>query len=77
MIFVPALGKNVILELGYFMGKLGRDGVAILYEGDLEIPSSDIAGVEYIKRTDEWRMKLLQRLLLARMPVNREAFLPM
>ncbi|HWF08790.1 MAG TPA: nucleotide-binding protein [Bryobacteraceae bacterium] len=36
--------QNVIMELGWFMAYLGRDRVAILHQGDLEIPS-DITGV--------------------------------
>lgn len=38
--------QNVILELGYFIGKLGRDCVAALVKGNIEIPS-DFAGVVY------------------------------
>ena len=36
--------QNVIMELGWFMAYLGRDRVAILHQGELEIPS-DILGV--------------------------------
>jgi predicted nucleotide-binding protein len=41
--------QNVILELGFFVGKLGRESgrVFLLHKGPIEIPS-DIAGVEYI-----------------------------
>lgn len=39
--------QNVILELGYFMGKLGREKVYALYKSDVELPS-DYAGVLYI-----------------------------
>ena len=44
--------QNVILELGFFLGKLGRESgqILLLYKGPLEIPS-DIAGVEYIDIT--------------------------
>jgi predicted nucleotide-binding protein len=38
--------QNVILELGWFMAKLGRERVLILHQGQLEIPS-DILGVVY------------------------------
>lgn len=38
---------NVIMELGYFIGKLGRKRVAILRKGNVEI-HSDILGIEYI-----------------------------
>lgn len=40
--------QNVILELGWFMAKLGRKRVIILDQGELEIPS-DIQGVVYFK----------------------------
>lgn len=40
--------QNVILELGWFMARLGRERVVILYSGELEIPS-DISGVLYLK----------------------------
>lgn len=38
--------QNVIMELGWFMAKLGRERVLILHQGQLEIPS-DILGVVY------------------------------
>src|SRR6185503_4049466 len=40
--------KNVIMELGWFMAKLGRRRVMLLYKGKLEIPS-DILGVLYLE----------------------------
>jgi predicted nucleotide-binding protein len=45
--------QNVILELGYFLGKLGRESgkILLLHKGPTEIPS-DIAGVEYIDITN-------------------------
>jgi predicted nucleotide-binding protein len=39
--------QNVILELGYFMGKLGRNKVCCLYTGEVELPS-DMHGIVYI-----------------------------
>ena len=39
--------QNVIFELGYFVGKLGRERVCCLYNGEVEIPS-DMAGVLYL-----------------------------
>lgn len=44
----PRARQNVILELGYFTGKLGRARVCALYTGEVEIPS-DIHGVIYIR----------------------------
>ncbi|WP_419826890.1 TIR domain-containing protein [Sphingomonas sp.] len=40
----PRARQNVLLELGYFIAKLGRDRVCALKRGDVVIPS-DFAGV--------------------------------
>lgn len=42
----PRARQNVILELGYFIGRLGRKSVCALKRDDLEIPS-DFGGVVY------------------------------
>jgi len=42
----PRARQNVILELGYFIGKLGRDRICCLYNDNVELPS-DIHGVVY------------------------------
>ena len=41
--------QNVILEMGYFLGMLGRKSgrVILLYKGNLELPS-DLSGLVYI-----------------------------
>lgn len=41
--------QNVIFELGYFLGKIGRKNgrVILLHSGPLELPT-DIAGIVYI-----------------------------
>lgn len=39
--------QNVVLELGMFLTALGRERVAILHKGNLELPS-DISGLIYI-----------------------------
>jgi predicted nucleotide-binding protein len=36
---VPRARQNVLLELGYFVGKLGRKNVCVLQRGEVEIPS--------------------------------------
>lgn len=57
--------QNVILEVGYFWGAIGRRGnVAFLVDPDIEIPS-DIQGIGYIRITDdlgETKLKLRQEL---------------
>ena len=52
--------QNVVFEAGYFMGKLGRDHVAILADKGVEIPS-DLAGVVYTDTTS-WQVDLLREL---------------
>lgn len=45
--------QNVIFEMGFFLGKLGRESgkILLLHKGPVEIPS-DIIGIEYIDVTD-------------------------
>lgn len=42
----PRARQNVILELGFFLGMLGRENVVALHRGSVEIPS-DFSGVLY------------------------------
>ncbi|MEI7609531.1 MAG: nucleotide-binding protein, partial [Rhodospirillaceae bacterium] len=58
--------QNVVLELGYFMGRLQRSRVCALIKGDIEIPS-DYLGVVWTKLDDEgaWKMKLVKELKAA------------
>ena len=56
--------QNVIMELGWFMARLGRERVIILYTGELEIPS-DILGVVYLQFKEniaEVESRIRQRL---------------
>jgi predicted nucleotide-binding protein len=39
--------QNVILEFGYFMGKLSRKKICCLYKGNIELPS-DMLGICYV-----------------------------
>jgi predicted nucleotide-binding protein len=43
----PRARQNVVLELGYFVGRLGRTHVCALKRGEVEIPS-DFDGVVYV-----------------------------
>ena len=58
----PRARQNVILELGYFIGRLGRDKVRALVKGDLEIPSD--YPVLYIPLDDAggWQMRLIREM---------------
>ncbi|HVA00955.1 MAG TPA: nucleotide-binding protein [Terriglobia bacterium] len=55
--------QNVILELGYFLGALGRKKVCALYSHGVELPS-DMNGVLYvpIDEADGWRLKLAKEI---------------
>jgi len=60
----PRARQNVILELGYFAGKLGRENVMALHRGDIELPS-DYDGVLYTRYDGDsgtWRSKLVVEL---------------
>jgi predicted nucleotide-binding protein len=67
----PRARQNVILELGYFLGRLGRDKVAVLFDESVELPS-DYRGVEYIKVDAEgaWKLKLARELNYAGIHVD-------
>lgn len=67
----PRSRQNVILELGYFLGKLGRPNVAALYDESVELPS-DYRGIEYIKIDAEgaWRLKLAKELKAAGLEID-------
>ena len=56
--------QNVILEFGFFMGRLSRDRVCCLYKGDVELPS-DMHGIVYIpfkESVNEVRDKIIKEL---------------
>jgi predicted nucleotide-binding protein len=55
--------QNVIFELGFFMGKLGRQRVRALMKGDVDI-LSDIQGVIYTPMDSHgaWRFKLAKEM---------------
>ena len=52
--------QNVVLETGYFMGRLGRDHVVLLADKGIEMPS-DLSGVVYAD-TGKWEIDLLKEL---------------
>ena len=58
--------QNVILELGLFIGLLGRNKVMALYEPGVEIPS-DYLGVTYVELDPHraWRIGLVTELRAA------------
>jgi predicted nucleotide-binding protein len=63
--------QNVVLELGYFCGVLGRDKVCVLYKDKVEIPS-DYLGVIYtsLDSGDGWHLKLAKEMKEAGLDVD-------
>ncbi|MFO7915036.1 MAG: nucleotide-binding protein [Candidatus Krumholzibacteriales bacterium] len=63
--------QNVIFELGYFIGKLGREKVCALYKENIELPS-DYHGVLYIKidPNEGWKLDLAKEMKEAGLPVD-------
>lgn len=62
----PRACQNVILELGYFIGKLGRERVCALKVAELEIPS-DYVGVVWTEmdKHEAWKINLAKELKAA------------
>jgi len=60
--------QNVIFELGYFVGRLGRGRACLLRKGDIEIPS-DLYGVIYtdLDAAEGWKLKLVKELKAAKL----------
>jgi predicted nucleotide-binding protein len=67
----PRARQNVVLELGFFVGKLGRSHVCALHKGPLELPS-DYLGVGYVPLDagGGWRLQLAKELRTAGFAVD-------
>ncbi|MDP2744547.1 MAG: nucleotide-binding protein [Dehalococcoidia bacterium] len=63
--------QNVIFELGYFIGVLGREKVCVLCIEGVE-PPSDYSGVVYVPldATGGWKLTLVRELRAAGLDVN-------
>ena len=61
---MPRARQNVVFELGFFYGKLGRKRVCVLYEGGIEHPS-DVDGIVYVSLDREWKLALGRELRAA------------
>lgn len=72
----PRSRQNVVLELGYFTGKLGRRKVCALYLPGLEVPS-DLHGVLFVELDSPgaWKAKLAQELVSAGMQIDLQGLL--
>jgi predicted nucleotide-binding protein len=56
--------QNVVFELGFFFGSLGRARVAVLYEEGVERPT-DVEGLVYIPLDHDWKIRLARELRAA------------
>lgn len=67
----PRARQNVILELGFFLGRLGRDRVCALHKGNLELPS-DISGVLWIELDahQTWQLALGREMKAAGLDID-------
>jgi hypothetical protein len=59
----PRARQNVVLEMGFFYGRLGREHVAVLYEEGVQLPS-DTDGIAYIPldRGGAWKARVLREI---------------
>jgi predicted nucleotide-binding protein len=67
----PRARQNVVFELGYFVGRLGRKRVCTLYEEGVEVPS-DFSGIVYVPldAAGAWRPLLARELKAAGFQVD-------
>lgn len=67
----PRARQNVVLELGFFLGALGRQRVCVLHTGDIELPS-DYAGVLYLPldASGAWRFMLAKEMKAGGMKID-------
>jgi predicted nucleotide-binding protein len=63
--------QNVIFEMGYFYGLIGRDRVSVLIRPGVEKPS-DVEGIAYITFDDDraWKTELLRELKHAKFDIH-------
>jgi predicted nucleotide-binding protein len=72
----PRARQNVILELGYFIGRLGRSRVCALKVGELELPS-DILGIVWtpFDAGGAWKLALGRELQAAGFDIDWNKFM--
>ncbi|RFS25617.1 TIR domain-containing protein [Aeromonas dhakensis] len=57
----PRARQNVVFEHGYFIGRLGRENVAAVVKGTVEI-QGDISGVVYHQYQSGWQLELAKEM---------------
>lgn len=66
--------QNVLIELGWFLGRLGRERVRIIRDVNAEMPS-DFGGILYTSTAGNWKTELAGDLKAAGLPVDLNAAL--
>lgn len=63
--------QNVVMELGFFLGRLGRDRVAAIYDERVEMPS-DYKGVLFLPydKAGMWQHSLVKEIKASGIPVD-------
>jgi predicted nucleotide-binding protein len=66
--------QNVILEIGYFLGKLGKERLRMIVKEGVEVPS-DLQGILYEKHdaNGAWKMRLLKEMRAVGMFVDLQS----
>ncbi len=67
--YKPRARQNVLLEMGFFLGSLGRSRVCVLHEPGVEVPS-DYSGVLYKPLDGAWRFELAKEIRAAGIHVD-------
>ena len=72
----PRARQNVILELGFFIGALGRNRVCALYKAGVEVPS-DYSGVVLIQMDEggNWKQEVARELRAAGVPIDERGLI--
>lgn len=72
----PRARQNVVLELGYFVGKLGRKYVCPIRTSDVETPS-DLHGLAYVQYdpAGAWKLALAKELEAAELEFDHKKLL--
>lgn len=52
--------QNVVFEHGFLMGKIGRENVVPLVDGNVELPN-DISGIVYVSDKD-WQIDIAKEM---------------
>ena len=73
---MPRARQNVVFEMGFFFGALGRERVAVLYEEGVELPS-DVDGLVYIllDRSGAWKTAVSREITAAGFQVDLKALI--